>query len=72
MTTLYAAPYSVIIDDVNSPILYIGEAPIGSLVSSPSWRIKKLDITTGVLIIWADGNSLFDNIWDDRATLTYS
>ena len=51
---------------------YIGEATPGTALSSALWRIKKV-VETGpdVTITWADGNSDFDNIWDDRLSLTY-
>lgn len=64
--------YAVRLDSPSLTITYIGEAAIGSLSSSASWRIKKLDESAGVSITWADGNSSFDNIWDNRASLTYS
>ena len=51
---------------------YIGEASPGSITSSAIWRIKRI-IETGSdsEITWADGNSDFDNIWDNRLSLTY-
>jgi hypothetical protein len=37
------------------------------------WRIKRL-LTTGTVLAveFADGNPKYDNIWNDRASLTYS
>jgi len=51
---------------------YIGEAEPGSLTSLALWRIKRI-VETGPdsEITWADGNSDFDNIWDNRLSLTY-
>ena len=51
---------------------YVGEASIGTATSAASWRIKKVDSTSGTIITWADGNASFDNIWDNRTSLTYS
>lgn len=63
---------SLRVDDVSSTLTYIGEAPFASSESDPVWRIKKLETTGTILkILWADGNSNFDNIWIDRTTLTY-
>lgn len=59
-------------DQVDATTAYLGLAAIDSLSSNPVWQIKKLDYTTGVIIRWADGNSNFDNVWDDRATITYT
>lgn len=51
---------------------YIGKAPCGSLTSDAKWQIKRIDATTGTIIQWCDGNKLFDNIYDNRAALTYT
>jgi len=61
------------LDEVSSSLTYIGEADIGALDSSSKWLIKRMQKTgTVTKIEWADGNSREDNIWDNRASLTYS
>jgi len=50
---------------------YVGEAAIGTATSSASWRVKKVDGTTGITITWA-GSGVFDQIWDNHASLSYS
>ena len=50
---------------------YVGEAAIGTATSAASWRIKKVDNTSGIIITWA-GTGVFDQVWDNRASLTYS
>jgi len=50
---------------------YLGEAAIGSTTSSAVWRIKKIDSTTGITITWA-GTGVFNQVWDNYASLTYS
>ena len=57
--------------DTVGDIDYIGEASIGTLTSAASWRIKKVDSTTGTVITWA-GTGAFDQIWDNRVSLSYS
>lgn len=55
--------------------LYKGEANPGSAESGAVWRISFITIATAdsdVVEIWADGNANFDNIWDDRLSLSYS
>jgi hypothetical protein len=65
--------YTTRLDDTSTPnITYVGEAAIGSATGNAVWRIKRIDETTGVIILWADGNSNFDNIWDNRVGLSYS
>lgn len=64
--------YAVRIDEVGSTT-YVGEALPGTLTSAASWRIKRLTETGPDLTIqFADGNSSFDNIWDNRLALSYS
>ena len=54
-------------------VIYIGWATMGTATSSALWRIKKIGISSDVYTIeWADGNQSFDNIWDNRASLSYS
>lgn len=50
---------------------YVGEAAIGSATSSAVWRVKKVDSTTGISITWA-GTGIFNQIWDNYASLTYT
>jgi len=60
------------IDDQTS-VIYLGMAPISSLSSAAIWAIKRLSISGGAITIeWADGNDLNDNVWDNRASLSYS
>lgn len=53
-------------------LTYIGKAVLGSATSSAVWQIKRLDTTSGLSKLWADGNDNFDNIFDNRASLSYS
>lgn len=60
------------IDDAGGGVSYVGKAAIGSATLSAAWQIQRLTEVTGDLTIeWADGNANFDNIWDNRASLTY-
>lgn len=66
--------YSKRIDFVGDDVIYKGEAATGTLESAAVWRIRKITIGVDedVTELWADGNSAFDNVWDDRLTLSYS
>ena len=64
--------YNVFLDEASATITYVGEANPGTASSAASWRIKRLDSTSGLLITWADGDSNFDKVWDDRASYSYS
>ena len=53
---------------------YLGTAVPGTNTNAALWRIQKLTFSPDgdVVATWADGNANFDNIWDNRASLTYS
>jgi hypothetical protein len=68
----YATRYD---QDAATPTLaYLGKAQVGTATSAASWQIQKLDfgIDGDVTVTWADGNAGFDNVWDNRASLSYS
>lgn len=60
------------IDEVSDTLMYIGQAIAGSGTDEPNWRVFKLDTTSGLIITYADGNTNYDNIWDNRASLTFN
>lgn len=75
-----AAPKDIVLQkrldyDQNGTLLYIGVANPGSLESEPVWRISKLTYNQQNnlnMILWAHGTMRFDNVWDDRASFSYS
>ena len=62
------------VDFIDDNHIYIGEANPGSAFSASVWRIKYIEILSDgdVSITWADGNDSFDNVWNNRASYTYS
>ncbi len=61
------------VDVVDSTTTYLGEAAFNSQTSSAVWRINRITtVGTVTTIDWADGNDEFDNVWDNRASLSYS
>jgi hypothetical protein len=71
--TTHAAQLTTRLDDTSTlNMTYVGEANIGSAESSAVWRIKRIDETSGIKILYADGDSNFNNIWNNRTSLTYS
>lgn len=66
----YAKQY----DQVSTTLAYLGDAVVGGSASSAIWRIQKLVFTTAgsIAITYADGNANFDNVWNNRASLSYS
>jgi hypothetical protein len=55
-------------------VTYRGDALPGVLTSAASWRVSRLTTQSDgdIAIIFADGNDNFDNIWDNRLSLSYS
>lgn len=65
--------YKPIIDESTAGTTYIGLAAPGASQASAVWRIRKLVESSGVMTATdADGDSNFDNVWNDRASLSYS
>lgn len=61
------------VEFVGDSVIYVGFAEVGSLGSAAAWAIKKIDISsTNIVVTWADGDTKMDNIWDNRASLSYS
>ena len=70
----YAERYAINTGD--GDIAYHGWAVLGASTGDSIWRMRRITndaVTAGdVDIEWADGNSNFDNEWDNRQTLSYS
>lgn len=64
---------SATVTDGGTQYIYVGSADPGSLESDQVWLIQRTaingDDTTATL--FANGKVAFDQIWSDRATLTY-
>jgi len=61
--------------DVNKNPEFVGSALAGALTSAAAWRIFKITYDANqnpTSIQWADGNTQFDNVWDDHAILSYA
>jgi hypothetical protein len=72
MAQQYAIQYD---QDADPPtVAYLGQALPGTSAGAASWRIQKLTFSGDgdVSSQWADGDSNFDNVWTDRASLSYS
>ena len=65
--------YATQLDEASSTITYVGKAAVGSATASAVWQIQRITATGPDLAIdWADGDASFNNIWDNRASLSYS
>ena len=61
-------------DGLTPETIYRGAANPGVAEGASAWRIEEITIATDgdVTILFADGNDSYDNIWTNRAGLTYS
>lgn len=66
--------YSKRIDFVGEDVLYRGEATVGTLENSATWRIRKVVIAADgdISETWADGVSTFNKQWTLRTSYNYS
>lgn len=74
ITTTSSAEETVLVDDTTTTdVIYVCAAPIGTATSAAAWKIYAYDKTAGYGIkLYADGDKNYDNIADDRASLSYS
>lgn len=61
------------VDENSETITYIGAAAPGTSQASAGWKIKRILISgTVTQISYASGNSNYDKVWNDRASLSYN
>lgn len=65
-----------IFDGSSTTVNYYGEALRASLTSDPVWKIIRITYSgvdgTNFVVEDAEGNDGYKNIWDNRASLTYT
>lgn len=65
--------YSIRIDPASSTVTYYGYATVGSSEAAAVWQIKKKSVSGSITsYTFADGDELYDNVWANRAGLSYS
>jgi hypothetical protein len=66
--------YKVITDEASATVTYMGYAAPNALTSNPVWKILRITISGSTIYTLesADGDHEFNNIWDNRASLSYS
>jgi hypothetical protein len=61
------------IDEISSTLVYVGYAQVSA--ADPTlvvWKIKKIEkVGTVWEIRYADGDELYDNVWDNRFSINY-
>lgn len=61
------------IDELSDTLVYIGYALVsGANPASAAWKIKKIEkVGTVWEFTYADGDDLYDNVWNNRYSLNY-
>jgi hypothetical protein len=63
----------VMVDESNPNLIYKGFASPAASTDAPVWAIQRISISNEIASYqWARGAKNFDNIWNNRATLSYS
>lgn len=72
-TTLAGTPLTIRLQYSGGNPLYVGKAVPGTATSAAAWQIQRLTYAAGNLsaLEWADDGK-FTQVWDDRASLSYS
>jgi len=61
--------------DGSGNLIYFGRAKAGAPTSLGAWQIRRLTYSgTGNLLsaLYANGAPVYNNVWDDRTSLSYS
>ena len=66
--------YTTRVDVADATTTYVGNAAVGASQAAAVWRIFRLTslVGGGLVIEYADGDANFENIWNNRTSLTYS
>jgi len=64
-------PLDQLIDEASSTITYICEAVPGTATSAAAWRVQRVSVSGTVTTIRYAGAGAFNQIADNRASLTY-
>jgi hypothetical protein len=62
------------VDVVSSTTTYVGKAAVGSATSASVWKIQRLTSNAegDLTVEYATGAATYLNVWDNRASLSYS
>lgn len=67
------AQFASRIDEVSSSVTYVGKAVAGTSNATAAWQIYRLTTSgSSTTIEYADGDVSFNNVWNNRASLSYS
>ena len=63
----------IVTDEVSTNLTYVGRALRGTSTSSPAWLIERITVYWAITKVETpNGNEDYTQVWDDRASLSYS
>lgn len=73
LITSFSPTKALAIDEASANVTYIGMAKPGTATIDAKWQIRRITKTGDVTQFeFTDGNERYDNVFDDRASLSYS
>jgi hypothetical protein len=74
VTNLSGTDQAVRLDVASSTVTYVGKAVVGASTAAASWKVFRMTTASDgdLTIEYADGDADFDNVWDNRAGLSYT
>ena len=61
------------VDTTDGSVIYMGWADMEATTDQAVWKIKRVTISgSSITTEWADGDTDYNNIFDNRASLSYS
>jgi len=74
VTNIEGADLSTRLDVVSSTITYVGKAQPGTATAAALWKITRLTSNAegDLTLEYANGAAVYNQIWDNRAALSYS
>lgn len=64
-------PMDSLVDEASETVTYFCTAPVGSATSAPVWQVMRATVSGSVTTYQYAGEGLFDQVADNRASLTY-
>ena len=74
VTNMGGSDLAIRLDVASAAVTSVGKATVGAVTNAAVWKVFKMT-TEGdgdLKIEYADGDAAFDNVWDNRASLSYS
>lgn len=59
-------------ETTNATYTYVGKAVPGTPTASAYWQVFRFETSGNINLEYADNNDAFDNVWDNRDSLTYT